>query len=61
MPTNPAYTTKPVAASPYRVDGRATVGKHFGPEKYDVHGGPHVNVISGVRSNQDQWPSVSGT
>jgi hypothetical protein len=61
MPTNPTYVTKPVAASPYRVDGRVAVGKPFSPEKYDVHGGPKVNVISGVRANQDQWPTSSGT
>jgi hypothetical protein len=59
MPTNPQYTTKPVAGSPYRVDGRVTVGKYFGPETKDIHGGPHVNVVSGVRANTTIFPSGS--
>lgn len=59
--TNPTYVTKPVAASGYRVDGRVAVNVPRQPELYNIHGGPHVNVASGVRVNVDQWPSVSGT
>jgi hypothetical protein len=53
------YTTKPVAASPYRVDSRVTVFQPKIPLSSDIHGGPHLITISGVRVNDDRWPSAS--
>lgn len=59
--TNPVYITKPTAADPYRVDGRATIINPKKPEIYNIHGGPRVDIVSGVRVNVDIWPSPSGT
>jgi hypothetical protein len=55
------YVVKPTSASPYRIDGRVTVHVPLNPQAYDVHGGPHLIAVSGVRVDVDKWPSSSGT
>jgi hypothetical protein len=56
------YIVKPVAANPAKLDGRVAFSSGLSkPEVYDVHGGPHVILVSGVRVNDDHFPSSSGT
>ena len=50
MPAN-QYVSKPVPASPYRVDNRATLGHPLKPTSHNILDGPTNLPVSGVRVN----------